>query len=295
MEREMNFNTILVAASGGSASDGAIELACRLTRRFNAHLEAFHARLDPRDLLAYAGDGFSGSAAGDLIEQLVEEADATVKKIKTSFEAAIVAHQIRQRDVPPSQSPPNADASAVWHDDIGYAPMLIPERARFFDLIVLGRSERVVDESHTDVIEQTLIKSGRPVLLAPPKPPTNLGESVAVGWNGSAEATRALVASLPFLAGARAVSLITIGDKHYQSVAALIEYLAWHGIQARDHHVSTISAIGPGQQLLSAAREKNADLLVMGGYGHMPWRELIFGGATREVLGTSLMPVLLMH
>jgi nucleotide-binding universal stress UspA family protein len=36
-------------------------------------------------------------------------------------------------------------------------------------------------------------------------------------------------------------------------------------------------------------------LLVMGGYGHAPWREVLFGGATREVIGTSLLPVLLSH
>jgi len=50
-----------------------------------------------------------------------------------------------------------------------------------------------------------------------------------------------------------------------------------------------------GEQLLAGAREDGADLLVMGGYGHTPWRELLFGGATRAVVGTSLLPVLLSH
>jgi nucleotide-binding universal stress UspA family protein len=56
-----------------------------------------------------------------------------------------------------------------------------------------------------------------------------------------------------------------------------------------------VGGAGAGQQLLSAAHEENANLLVMGGYGHVPWREFLFGGATREVVGTSLMPVLLTH
>ncbi len=53
--------------------------------------------------------------------------------------------------------------------------------------------------------------------------------------------------------------------------------------------------VGPGEQVLAEARDEGADLLVMGGYGHRPWRELLFGGATRQVVGHSLLPVLLAH
>jgi nucleotide-binding universal stress UspA family protein len=56
-----------------------------------------------------------------------------------------------------------------------------------------------------------------------------------------------------------------------------------------------VDGAGIGQQLLSAAHDENAGLLVMGGYGHVPWREFLFGGATREVVGTSLLPLLLTH
>jgi nucleotide-binding universal stress UspA family protein len=105
LEGKMSFKTILAAVSGGSASEGALELACRFAGRFGAHLEAFHARLDPRDLLAYAGDGFSGAMSGGFIDRLVEDADATAKKIKTSFEATIARHQIPQSVAPSSKRP----------------------------------------------------------------------------------------------------------------------------------------------------------------------------------------------
>ena len=104
-----------------------------------------------------------------------------------------------------------------------------------------------------------------------------------------------LAVSLPFLVGARIVSLITVGDKHQESAAALIEYLAWHGIKGQHRHVPSIPGTVPGQQLLSAAREEDADLLVMGAYGQVAWREFLFGGATREVVGVSLLPLLLAH
>lgn len=291
----MTIKTILAAASGGSASDGAIELACRLARRFGAHLEGFHAKPDPRDLFTYSGDGFGMSMSGEFVDRFIKDADTIAAKTKAAFEAAAARHQIAISAKPSQALPEKIGASAAWREDTGYGPTLVARRARFFDLTVLGRSERVVDQPHTDVVEQTLVNSGRPVLLAPAKPPAEVGETVAIGWNGSAEATRALAASLPILVAARARSIITVGEKHQESAAALIEYLGWQGVSAKHRHVPAVPGVGPGQQLLSAARDENADLLVMGGYGHMPWREFLFGGATREVVGTSLLPLLISH
>jgi nucleotide-binding universal stress UspA family protein len=291
----MTIKTILAAASGGSASDATIELACRFARRFGAHLEAFHAKPDPRDLFTYSTDAFGSSMSGDFVDRFVKDSDSIAAKTKAAFEATIARHQIAISTKPSLGLPEKIAASATWREEVGYAATLVARRARFFDLVVLGRSERVVDQPHTDVVEQTLINSGRPVLVAPAQALADIGEGIAVGWNGSAAATRALAASLPFLATARAISIITIGDRHQDSAAALVEYLGWYGIAAKHRHMAAVDGAGTGQQLLSAAHEENANLLVMGGYGHVPWREFLFGGATREVVGTSLMPVLLTH
>jgi nucleotide-binding universal stress UspA family protein len=291
----MTIKTILAAASGGSASDATIELACRFARRFGAHLEAFHAKPDPRDLFTYSTDAFGSSMSGDFVDRFVKDSDSIAAKTKAAFEATIARHQIAISTKPSLGLPEKIAASATWREEVGYAATLVARRARFFDLVVLVRSERVVDQPHTDVVEQTLINSGRPVLVAPAQALADIGEGIAVGWNGSAAATRALAASLPFLATARAISIITIGDRHQDSAAALVEYLGWYGIAAKHRHMAAVDGAGAGQQLLSAAHEENANLLVMGGYGHVPWREFLFGGATREVVGTSLMPVLLTH
>lgn len=291
----MTFKTILAAASGGSANDGTIELACRFARRFGAHLEAFHAKPDPRDLFTYSTDSFGTSMSGDFVDRFIKDSDSIAAKTKAGFEAAIARHQISQSAAPSLGLPEKITASAIWREEVGYAPTLVSRRARFFDLVVLGRSERVVDQPHTDVVEQTLINSGRPVLVAPAKPVEDLGDNIAIGWNGSSAATRALAAALPFLASARSTAIITIGDRHQGSAAALVEYLGWHGVAAKHQHLPNIEGAGTGQQLLSAAEDGGADLLVMGGYGHVPWREFLFGGATRDVVGVSLMPLLLMH
>src|SRR5205085_1535338 len=185
--------------------------------------------------------------------------------------------------------------SACWREESGYAPMLLAQRARFFDLVVLGRSERVVGGIYTDAIETAITGSGRPLLLASADAPPTVGETVAVTWNGSPEAVRALAASLPFIATARAVWLITAGANDRDSAVSAVEYLAWHGIKAQHRDLADRPGRHIGRLLLDAAQSCGADLLVMGGYGHAPWREAVFGGATREALGARTMPLLMVH
>jgi len=286
----MSIRAILTAASGGTASDGAIEAACTFASRFEAHVEGLHVRADATQLIMAAGDGFGMPIAGEFIDKFNEDVTSAAKKTKAAFEATIKRHGI-----PLAAQPPKSGASAAWREETGYAPSVLTRRARFFDLVVLGRSDRVVDEPHSDAVEQTLLGSGRPVFLAPAKPPASIGESVALGWNGSVEAVRALAAALPLLTTARAVIIISIGGASGSDAAGVLEYLGWQGVSARHRQVATVAGAGAGQQLLSTAREENADLLVMGGYGRGPWREMFFGGATRELVAASLLPLLLVH
>lgn len=286
----MALRSILVAASGGTSSDGAVELACRLARRHEAHIEGLHVRSDPSQILMMVGgDGFNMPISGEWIDRFIADAEDIAVKTKATFTATAACHGIY------TSTDPAKGASAAWREETGYAPILVARRARYFDLAVLGRSERVVERPHSDTIEETLIHSGRPVLLAPAKPPAIIGETIAVGWNGSPESVHVLAASLPVLAAARAVCVITIADEAEEGTLALLDFLALHNISARHRNVRPVAGVGLGGQLLTEAREAGADLLVMGGYGHRPWRELLFGGTTRQVIGASLLPVLMAH
>ena len=288
----MTIRTILGATSGGTASQGAIELACRLARRFGAHLEGFHVRVDPYAVFAAAGEDFVST--GELFESIVAEGAATAAATQAAFAAATAGHEIPHRAMPQFAAPHEHRPSACWREETGYAPALVPARARFFDLVVLGRSGRVVSAPYTDTIEQTLARSGRPVLLAPADPPPGIGDRVALAWNGSPQAVRSVVAALPFLEKAGKVSVITVGDRDTGGGLSLVDHLAWHGIAAAHRHLPPGGA-NIGEKLLAAAAADAADLLVMGGYGHAPWREYVLGGATREVVGASLIPLLLAH
>jgi len=290
----MTVRTVLAAISGGTASNGAIELSCQLAKRFEAHIEGFHVRVDPREVIMAAGTGFDLPLAGSWIEQLVEDAAKRADETKAAFQAALVRHNI-----PLVEKPTKGGVSATWRDETGHADRTVSRHARFFDLVILGRSDRVVEQPHSDTVEKTLLESGRPVLLAPAEPVETIGEAIAVGWNGSPQAVRAIVNSLPLLASAKTVTLITIGNEEEgveeEGAIAMLDYLSWRGIAAKHYIVRSTPGARPGEQLLSGARDSGADLLVMGGYGQAPWRQFLFGSATQQIVGVSLLPLLLSH
>lgn len=183
-----------------------------------------------------------------------------------------------------------------WRAEVGSATVLFAARARFFDLIVLGRSDRVIDQPASDVIEGTLLKSGRPVLLAPATPPAAIRETIAIGWDGSPRSVRAITALLPLLRHAKKTVVLAIGDDpDIGSTAPVIDYLQWHGIASDGQSLRAVAGVARGEQLLSAARDAGADLLAMGAFGQTRWRQMLFGSATQTVVGTSLLPVLMTH
>jgi nucleotide-binding universal stress UspA family protein len=288
----MGIKTILVAASGGTATGGAIDIACRLAQRFRAHLEGYHARLDIPGAAAALGEGAALGPTGMIVESMLAEGKAAASDARSLFATILARHTIALDEWP---GPVECRASATWREETGYAPALVAKRARFFDLAVLGRSERAIGEPHTDTIEQVLAWCGRPVLLAPANLGASVGRTVAIAWNGSPEAVRALTASLPLLSGAEAVWLISSQVDDPDSTASAMEYLARHGVGAAHCDLPDRPGRHIGSLLLDAARSCDADLLVMGGYGRAPWREIVFGGATPEALRETAMPLLLMH
>jgi nucleotide-binding universal stress UspA family protein len=235
--------------------------------------------------------------ASELIELVTRDSEEYAARAKAVFDAAVGRHAIPTCDRAYGfESTAPSGASASWREEIGHASAILPLRARCLDLVVLGRSRRVAAQPYTDTIEETVLRGGRPVLLAPLRPLAPLGDVMAIAWNNSPESARAVAAALPFLARARAVHILTAADAGPSAAGTeLADYLAWHGITAAAHLIRPVPGVDTGELVLAAARDHGADLLVMGGYGHAPWREMIFGGTTRDVVGVSRLPLLLTH
>ncbi|ARJ65285.1 hypothetical protein WV31_06290 [Magnetospirillum sp. ME-1] len=172
-------------------------------------------------------------------------------------------------------------------------PKELALHARYADLTIVGQAS----PGASDHVTETLMSVGRPILAVPrhgryPK----VGQRVLVAWNASREATRAVFDSLPLLAGAANVTVMTMDAKDDDRVpgADIGLALARHGIKVEVVH-STLGDIDAGNALLSRAADQGADLLVMGAFGHSPLREKMLGGATRHILDHMTVPVLLSH
>lgn len=121
---------------------------------------------------------------------------------------------------------------------------------------------------------------------------------IAVGWDGSRGAARAVSDALPFLRQAQAVEIVTdLGEKTLSDVASpegLRDHLARHGIGTQAH-VEPAGQGDAGAALLRRAEQSGADLLVMGAYGQSKLREFVLGGATRIILANARTAVLMSH
>jgi nucleotide-binding universal stress UspA family protein len=149
------------------------------------------------------------------------------------------------------------------------------------------------------VIEAALFESGRPTIVVPyiQTDEINLGH-VLVCWDGSRSAARAAADSLPFLVRSKKVEVVMVASKDGKADelpgTGLAEHLARHDLNvgikrliATDMNVSDV--------ILSYAADCSASFVVMGGYGHSRLREFILGGATRGMLQSMTVPVLMAH
>ncbi len=148
-----------------------------------------------------------------------------------------------------------------------------------------------------------LLEGGRPVLVVPyVGAPEIIGTNVLVAWDGGREASRALADALPILVRARRVAVACLDPSASARGAdalareRLLAYLHRHGVSARIESADLgVGDIAVGEWLLSLVADLGGDLIVMGGYGHLRWRERVFGGATRVLLSTMTVPVLMSH
>jgi nucleotide-binding universal stress UspA family protein len=169
--------------------------------------------------------------------------------------------------------------------------------ARYADLTIIEQPESNASNGEPIVLETVLFGSGRPLLIVPyiQRKPISLNR-VIVAWDESATAARAVGAAMPLLEQAKHVEVVTVeggGTGGRESDGHLASYFEAHGIHAQGKWLSNVGNVA--DTILSHAADNGADLVVMGGYGHSRLREFILGGATRGMLATMTVPVLMMH
>ncbi len=283
----MAIKKILVPLRGNARNQVVLETALAAAQRFGAHLEALYVRADPRYVLPYATLAMSGSMKKSVLESARRSAAEQADKARTAFERFCAKHDVPIVKRPPAKTP----VSASWREEVGKESDAVAQRGLFTDMIVVSRP--TAPSPAPDVLEAALLQTGQPVLIVPPKLHECVANNIAIGWNASAEAARAIVAAMPCLTVADAVTIL-ISTKRVASGKDLADYLAWHGVKARvrQFHVGKRAV---GAILLAEASSLKADLLVIGGYSHVRARQLLFGGVTRHILAAAEIPVLMAH
>ena len=164
---------------------------------------------------------------------------------------------------------------------------------------VLAQSEPGKLPARELIIEAALFESGRPVLVVPYIQSGGLKlDRVLVAWDGSRNAARAIADALPLLARAKAVEVVVVAGEPGKSDelpgADIAHHLARHGLKVNLQKIVSPEVDVPNT-LLSHAADAGTDFIVMGGYGHSRLREFVLGGATRGVLASMTVPVLMSH
>jgi nucleotide-binding universal stress UspA family protein len=281
----MAYKSLLTIATSPEGVLGTITAAGQIAQAMDAHLDALALGVDRTQV----GYSYVGSGAV-VIAAAMDRAEGEAREAEAALNAALVAQTSTLR---------SSVESVVTQ--LGALTDVVAARARYSDLVILplpyGKSRGVEDEA---VTEAALFEGMAPVLIVPPSGMrTPEPKRIIVAWNQSREALVAARRAMPFLKRADMVQIVVVdppthGPERSDPGGLLCQFLVRHGVRAE---VSVLARTLPrvSEVLARQALDVNADMLVMGAYGHSRFREASLGGATRDMLEKSEVPVFLAH
>ena len=197
-----------------------------------------------------------------------------------------------------------AGVKAVWRAPNGEADEALALHARYCDLLIMSKAERV--DSVTAIIanlpEAVVMAAGRPVLMVPNAGNIeSIGQRVLYCWDQRREAARAFTDATPFLKNCKELTVLEVDrdDRDFKEFdlreTDFGSFCTSLGYPQPKHLVKKSDGIGVGNVILNTASDVGADLIVMGAYGHSRMRQWVMGGASRTLLSSMTVPVLLAH
>lgn len=279
----MTYKCLFSVLTDAALADDTLAHAVAGARRHDAHLDLLCLGVD-RSQSGYYYAGANALVLQETIDHAVADAEAVATRAR---------HQLEGADL-------------RWSVETGIAQLAdiarhVGQRARFADLAILPQPYGEARGAELEpVTEAVLFEGACPAMVLPAgNAPTPAPKRVMIAWNETAEALSAVKAAMPVLATAEEVHVVIVdppahGPSRSDPGGPLSQYLARHDIRAE---ISVLSRTLPrvSDVLIRHGTDMNADLLVMGAYGHSRVREAIFGGATRNMLEHCPLPVLLAH
>jgi nucleotide-binding universal stress UspA family protein len=273
---QTTLRSILVHVEATPEASPRLHVAVDLARMFDATLLGVGV-----EMLQTYSDPY-GMLGGEWVVQLQSLVEDDLKRAEETFRAK------------------TAGLKTDWASIETFPARAMARHARSADLIVAGGAPlgREGNYRAADAAELVML-SGRPVLVAPPKPGKFHGRAVVVAWKDTREARRALADAMPFLMAAEQVLVVECCDKDRVidarvNTADVVQQLRRHGVEATGKAIATAPE-RVATELQIAAQDIGADLIVAGGYGHTRLGEWAFGGVTYDLLHAPERFVLLSH
>ena len=275
------YRYIIVHLDATAADEIRLGHAEAIATRFGAHLMGVYTNMLP-EAITYSAE--IGAAAIFEMEQRLRQQGAARAKILTERLARLeVASELRKIEELPQ-----------------FLRAAVVREARCADLFVASCPRDGDDRQWTSMIESVLFEGGHGVYLIPPGAPARDAiRKIVVGWVDGREAARAIVEAMPFLRAATEVHVVSV--KEFASETAALASLSDIARHLARHGVATSISVEPAFErsiagaLVDLAHRVSADLIVTGAYGHSRLREWLMGGATRELLEKSDIPLLMAH
>ena len=273
------YRDLLVHVDGSEAGRRRVQFAVDLALRTGARLSGLHV-MPPPDVPPLYKPSQVDEATANMSLKLASNA----RDAKKAF-----YEEVGQRL-----------ADTRWFESDDDVVRGISDSARYADLVILGQYERQGPQvAHPlPIAHSVVLRCGRPVLVVPAAVGPISFARVAIAWDGSREAVRAVHDALPLLALSQSVEIVTIippsAPESDDGAEMLSAHLAHHGIKL-GANVIRVRAQEEHTALQMHIEQGHYDLLVMGGYSHPMWLEFIFGGTTKSILLSSKIPVLVSH
>ena len=275
----MSYLTLMVNLELGKTNAGLLAIAGDLAERFRAHVIGI-AACQPMQVVY--GMGY---VSADYFEQDLADLKKDSQAAEAEFRGAL---QTR-------------GGSVEWRSTVEFGALSghIAHEARSADLVITGvASGDFFDAPRFVNTSDLIMQVGRPVLVVPPSAEALALDRVLVAWKDTRETRRAILDALPLLKKAAHVTLaeIAVEDRLALARKHLEEVVVWlgrHGVKAEG--AASLSTGEDASQLYAIAKERGADVIVAGAYGHSRLREWVLGGVTRDFLLRADLCALVSH
>lgn len=286
--KQSALHTILMPVRDDALGPALFSHAAAVAKRFNAHVRVVHCHPTVDDLMPY-GVVIPAYLRKQLEDASQRRADYDQENLRDKFVAEAERHGI---SVEPRSV---GKATAAFREYEGKQFEAVRHYGRLADIICVPKPNPEENWGY-HTLKSALFTSGRPVMVCPNANDvaSDIGSHVAVGWNGSLEASRAVALAMPLIERADHVSILTAGRiEHTATPEEFQIYLAQRGIASEIHAFKRSGNVG--RTLLQKCAEKGANMLITGAYHESYEKEALLGGNSATIVAEATIPVVMVH